>query len=78
MVHTTFTAIRAAQPDGRWKQPLAAPGLSTVPWRGRVGTAFDYRVRWYWPWVPSTDLVALHLASLLLGRASAQALADHT
>lgn len=65
---TTFPHLRAAVPKcARWRQPLGAPPACEHSWRGVVGMAVDYRLRWYWPAVPADTLVAA-MAGRLLGR----------
>ena len=73
----TFPCIKAVQPPGRWKIPLATPSTGPGNWRGRVGTAFDDRARWWWPWTPAEDLLGVRIAPLVIGDRSAAALASY-
>lgn len=71
----TFPTFKAVQPSARWTGPLGVAPLASVPWRGRVGTAFDYRVRWWWPWTPSVRLIGMEaVAPIFLGENSTDSL----
>lgn len=74
----TFPTFNALQPSPRRPTPLGVVPLASVPGRGRVGTAFDFRVRWWWPWTPSDQLIGMQAAApIFLGEKSTYALSRY-